>query len=347
MKNMLTNKRILLPVIILSAAVAMPAIYARLAVRQYTLTVTDAMDTVSAVTIRSGFSSKRIARECADIIYRYDKMLSVDNPQSEISRFNRSAAGSDFSEATYNMLKECGRLYADTDTGFDITVGAVSRLWASSFLTQTMPDEEKLSNAAALTGYPSLSFDDKTLTITKSIPKQELTAGAVAKGFIADKIADYLTTEKTDGALIDLGGNIYVCGNNGRGEEWKVGIQNPDDSSALIGQIRLHEGFVITSGDYQRYMISDGIRYHHILNAVTGYPAKSGLRSVTIVSDSGFTGDALSTACFIAGLDGGIKLAQKYDVGAVFVTDGNEVFYSRRLENTFSGKSEGYTYTAF
>ncbi len=347
MKIMYTNKKKILSAAALLVFIALLLFCLRFTSRQYTLTVTDAMDTVSAVTVRSGLKSKKIAGKCADIIYRYDKMLSISNPQSEIYRFNHSDSGFTFSKEVYDMLKDCGRLYADTNGKFDVTVGAVSKLWANAFLTNRLPDSQKLLKASELTDFSSLSFDDESLTVTKSIPNRELSVGAVAKGYIADKIADYLKTEKPDGALIDLGGNIYVCGSNNAGKAWGIGIQDPDDSSALIGRISLNEGFVITSGDYQRYMISDGVRYHHILDAKTGYPANNGLRSVTIISDSGFTGDSLSTACFISGLEDGIKLARKYNVGAIFVTGKNEVFYSKELENTFSQKNENYSYTAF
>lgn len=314
---------------------------------RHTVTVTGAMDTVSGITVYGGISSKKTAEKCADMVREYDSLLSISNPESEIYRFNKCDSSFRFSEQTYALIKDCKSLYLDTDGRFDITVGAASKLWSGAFLSQKLPDEEKLAKASALTDYSSLSFDDDSFTITKSIPNQELNTGAVAKGFISDRIADYLKTADIRGALIDLGGNIYVCGNNGTKKKWSIGIQDPNDPSALVGLIALDNGFVITSGDYQRFMISDGVRYHHILDAKTGYPARSGIRSVTIISDSGFTGDSLSTACFITGLEKGIELVKKNNVYAIFVTENDDVFYSQELETAFTKSGKNFSYTAF
>ena len=312
-----------------------------------TVTVTDALDTVSDITVYGGLNSRKTAEGCADIIRKYDSLLSVSRPESEICRFNNSDSGFRFSDDVYGMIKSCNDLYLDTNGSFDITVGAVSKLWAAAFLSQKLPDSDKLVKASALTDYSSLVFDDDSNTVTKTVPGQEISAGAVAKGFISDKIADYLKTENVRGALIDLGGNIYVCGNNGKKNSWNIGIQNPNDSSALVGLLTLDSGFVITSGDYQRFMISDGVRYHHILDAKTGYPARSGIRSVTIVSDNGFAGDSLSTACFIAELEKGIELVKKNSAYAVFVTENNDVFYSKELEEIFTKSDGSFSYIAF
>ena len=312
-----------------------------------TLTVTDALDTVSNITVYGGIGKRKAADKCAELIRKYDRRLSVNNPESEIYGFNHSDGGSEFSEEVYNLIKACGEIYHDTDCRFDITIGAVSRLWSGAFLSQRLPESGAISKASAFTDYSALTFDDNSRTITKKAREQELNLGAVAKGFIADRISEYLDSTDVSGALIDLGGNIYVCGKNGKKGNWHIGIQDPNDSSSLIGLVEIDSGFVITSGDYQRYLISDGVRYHHILNAKTGFPSESGLRSVTVISDNGFIGDALSTACFVSGLDNGIRLAKKYNVKAIFVTDDNKVYYSDELDGNLTERNGNYSYSAF
>ena len=112
-----------------------------------------------------------------------------------------------------------------------------------------------------------------------------------------------LDSEKIESALISLGGNIYAKGNNKNGEPWKVGIADPDNSSKYIGILSVTDTAIVTSGDYERYFEIDGKRYHHILNPKTGYPAESGLQSVTIITPNATLADMLSTKCFIAGCD--------------------------------------------
>ena len=143
---------------------------------------------------------------------------------------------------------------------------------------------------------------------------------------LSDMLKSYLSSTDVKGAVVSVGGSILAYGSRDKaGSNWSVAIQHPRKENEFLGVIHLKEGFISTSGDYERYFIKDGVRYHHILDAKTGYPCESGLISVTVVCESGLLSDALSTACFTLGLEKGEKLVEKYGAAAIFVTDDEQI----------------------
>lgn len=143
--------------------------------------------------------------------------------------------------------------------------------------------------------------------------------------------------EEISGGVISVGGSILVYGAKPDGSSWKVAIVNPADTASAIGYMSLKGTWCVsTSGDYERYAMVDGIRYHHILNPATGYPADSGVRSVTVLSDSGLLSDALSTACFVLGIEEGMELAEKYGAEALFVDTKGNIVMSPGMEECFT-----------
>ena len=170
--------------------------------------------------------------------------------------------------------------------------------------------------------------------------------GAIAKGYTADEVKKVLLNNKINSALINLGGNVYAIGTNPDGDDWNIGIQNPlSTRGEYLGTISVTDKSIVTSGNYERFFIKDGIRYHHIFDPKTGYPAEEGLISTTIVSDKSIDGDALSTSTYILGLDKGIKLVESIKgVEAIFVTKDKKVYVTPGLKNNFKLTSKEFTY---
>ena len=200
---------------------------------------------------------------------------------------------------------------------FDLTIAPLSSLWNFDSGVQKVPAEKDIQKALALVDYEKIQADSKTVTLKKG---QSLDLGAVGKGAACDAAKAYLEKSGVKGAVISVGGSILAYGKRNKlGDKWRVAVRHPREENAYIGVINLSEGFVSTSGDYEKYFEKDGKRYHHILDANTGYPADSGLASVTVLCKSGLLSDALSTACFILGEEKSKPLLDEYSAAAVFV----------------------------
>ena len=219
-------------------------------------------------------------------------------------------------------VRQCEPISAATDGAFDLTIGDVSALWDFGGEHERLPAQSEIEKALKTVDYTSLAADGDTVTVNDG---QSLDLGAVGKGLACDWVKDALQKSGIKGGVVSVGGSIVAFGSRNRaGEPWRVAIKHPRNDNALLGTILLKEGFVSTSGDYEKFFEQDGKRYFHILDARTGYPAQSELCSVTVVCDNGLLSDALSTACFLLGEEDSKALLKTYDAAAVFVkTDGS------------------------
>ena len=291
-----------------------------------------ALDTAVSVTLYalSGTASPETLLDgCFEELTRYEQLLSAEQEDSDVGRLNR-AGGQPVTLAPQTAeLLEIGLQYGrQTNGALDITIRPVSRLW-DFHGGPALPDPDTLSAAASLVDYTGLKLENGTAKLTD--PKAAVDLGAIAKGFIADRLAAYLTENGVTSALIDLGGNIVAVGDK-QGEDWKIGIRDPKDASALAAVIPVKNASVVTSGTYEREFTLDGVRYHHILDPKTGWPVENGLASVTIVSSLSVDGDALSTACFVLGEAKALSLIETLPgIEALFIRDTGELIATSGL----------------
>ncbi len=276
-----------------------------------------AMDTVVTEKIYAKKDSATYIKSVSDIITGLEDKISRFDSNSAVYALNSEGTAEDNSVSTVvTMLSEISEA---TDGAFDITVGALSDLWGIGSEEERIPSEDEINKVLKDIGYDALKVDGTTVTL-ESDAKVDL--GAVGKGFACDLIKTYLSSTQAEGAIVSVGGSILAYGDyNKKGDKWSIAVRHPRNESEFLGVISLDEGFVSTSGDYERYFEEDGKRYHHIFDARVGYPASSGLISVTVVSDSGILSDALSTACFILGKEKGAELLEKYNSSAIFVEE--------------------------
>jgi len=176
-------------------------------------------------------------------------------------------------------------------------------------------------------------------------PGMRLDLGAIAKGYSADEVASICERHRVKAAVVDLGGNVLVYGAKKDGSPWRVGVQDPkSDRGEYLGLVTGKNMTVVTSGIYERFFIENGVRYHHILDTKTGYPATNGLVSVSIVAERSIDADGLSTSVFALGLENGMKLVKSLPgVNAIFVDDKNRVFLSPGANKIFSLTNKDYT----
>ncbi len=245
-------------------------------------------------------------------------------------------------EAFLDWTKECLDLAQRSQGSFDPTIGNLTRLWNIEGENPKVPDQKDIDDCLSEIGYKHINIEEKQISMD---PGTSIDLGAVGKGIGCDIVNDYLNKKgNVDGAVVAIGGSVITYGQKPDGSSWKVAVQDPDSEDGVAMGVLELSGlhYISTSGDYEKYFIENGKKYHHILDPKTGYPSESGLRSVTIVCDNGLLSDGLSTACFILGEEEGMKLLEEYGAQGVFITENNEVVISQGLKNSFSILEEKY-----
>lgn len=265
----------------------------------------------------------------------YEDLLSRTISTSEIYRLNEAGtANFQVSDETMEVLSK-GLEYSKLSEGlFDITIAPLTSLWDFGSSNPKRPADADIEEAISHIGYQNVSLNGNTVTFKEDGMKIDL--GAIAKGFIADKLKEHLLSKGVNSAMINLGGNVLCVGKKPNGAPFNVGIQKPfADRSETIAVMQLEDVSVVSSGIYERFFTEDGVAYHHILNPFTGFPVDNDLISVTIISPYSVDGDALSTICFALGLEKGLELIESIEgTYAIFITSDYELHYSEGfLEN--------------
>lgn len=273
-----------------------------------------AMGTIVSQKLYGEGSAKHIEK-ISTLINALDDEISWREESSAVAKINSGEAVK--SRQVTDIIEKCLQVTKDSDGAFDITIGGVTRLWNIGEDSQRVPAKKEIDLELQNVGSDKVSIASNTISLQDGT---KLDLGAVGKGAACDNVMTYLKASDIKGAVVSVGGSIVAYGKyNKKGDKWRIAVKHPRNENEYLGVISLSEGFVSTSGDYERYFEQDGKRYHHIIDATTGYPADSGVISVTVVCDSGILSDALSTACFILGEKESKSLLEKYNASAIFV----------------------------
>lgn len=294
-----------------------------------------AMDTFVSAKVK-GFAAKDAAGGISTLVRELDsKQLSRYTSGSEISRINSEAETvlSDEMRDYITDLLEVGKMSGGK---FDIALGAVSDLWSFND-SPRVPSTDELTEALSRSGSDKLSLSGNTLTRADGCI---IDLGSAGKGIALDKVKSYLSDKKISSAVVSVGGSVLLYGKG----SFNVGVRDPwGEAGRSVMTVKLGAGCVSTSGSYERCFEQGGKRYHHILDPDTGLPVENGLVSVTVISDSGLLSDALSTACFVLGAEGGAKLAAKYGCEAIFITEDKKVICTDGIKPNVTVLADGYT----
>ena len=321
--------------LLLVVAVCSIGIYYYMQNRQYTVTVFDAFDTVSTLNIYSAHDN---TKEYEGLIKEYDKKLSAFNETSEIYKLNREKKA-DISPDTEELLCNAITYSSRLSDYFDISINPLCQKWDESKVSGTPPVITNEDLSAIGIEKIRVDIDKNTASITHT--DASVTLGAIAKGYVTDKLVHHMKLNGDENALINLGGNIYAMGTKPGGKAWKIGIADPNNPADSAVTLEISNKAVVTSGDYERYFESDGKRYHHIIDPKTGYPSESGLRSATAIGTKAELCDILSTAMFVAGKEKAAALSKEYGIDAVLIDDEN-IYYTPPLEGFLSLHNEVY-----
>ena len=239
-------------------------------------------------------------------IYRLERLLSVTDENSEIYKLNHSQGNA--VTVSYDVLDifefsvETGR---KTDGFLDISIYPLLNLWGFTADEYKIPTQKEIDITLKNVDYSKININGNEITLPYGF---EVDFGAVAKGYTSDKVAKILKENDVKSAIINLGGNVHALGKKTDGSMWNVAVTNPFSPDEALGTVSVTDKAVVTSGNYQRYFTGDdGKNYCHIINPFTGYPAESGLVSVTVIGENGALCDALSTALFVMGKEKAVE----------------------------------------
>ncbi len=285
-------------------------------------------DTVISITLYDPSKTAEL-EHCFTLAEQYENYFSTSIPDSDISQINAAAPHSVPVHPETLELIQKGLSYAAVSKGkFDITIGKLAELWDFESEAPKLPNAAAVAKAAAAVDYRKVSVNGNEVALTD--PDAALDLGGIAKGYIADKMKEYLLSQGITSGLINLGGNVLTIGTKEDGSAYTIGIQKPfDETGASVASVSIKDQTVVTSGVYERYFEQNGTRYHHILDTGTGYPYDNGLLSVSVICNNSADGDGLSTSCFALGLTKGMELIESLEhTEAIFITSDGKLHCS-------------------
>ncbi|MCD7821209.1 MAG: FAD:protein FMN transferase [Clostridiales bacterium] len=299
-----------------------------------------AMDTYMTVTAY-GEQAEAAVSAAVEEIQRLDALWSVGESDSEISILNDSGSIL-LSDETAELVEYSLTIFEETDGAFDITIYPLMVEWGFPSGDYQVPTQQRIDELLELVGSDKLEYDAETRQLT--LPEgMAIDLGGIAKGYVSSHIMDVFEEYGVVSGMVSLGGNVQTYRTKTDGSLWRVGIENPDATvEALsgvdyVGILSVADKAVITSGGYERYFEEDGVTYHHILDPATGSSARSGLLSVTIVSEDGTLADGLSTSLFVMGKEKALAFWAEHsdEFDAVLVEEDGAVTITGGLKDCF------------
>lgn len=270
---------------------------------------------------------------------RIENIMSFFLPQSDVSNINDSAGKNSVkvNVDTLTVIKNAVHFSEITDGAFDITLAPLIKLWGVFTQTPQIPSKKEIKEKLPLINYNDILIDEQLQTVMLLKPEQKIDLGAIAKGFAADRAIEMYKSFGVKSALINIGGNVKVLGNNKENKDWKIGIQDPfKPRGQYLGIVKLQNKSVVTSGAYERYFEQGNTRYHHILDPKSGCPSRSNLISATVISGESIAADALSTACFVLGLEKSLEIINTLDgIDAILITEDKEIYVTNETMRNF------------
>tara|TARA_R110002020_G_scaffold96404_5_gene230877 strand:+ start:3014 stop:3997 length:984 start_codon:yes stop_codon:yes gene_type:complete len=267
-------------------------------------------------------------------ITRIEKLISSWDPASQTSEINRNAGIKPVKvdEELYNLIGRSVEISKLTDGAFDISFASMDKIWKFDGSMTQMPSKEAIKQSVSKVGYQNIILDPENLTVFLKLEGMKIGFGAIGKGYAADKAKKLLIEKGVSGGIINASGDMNTWGTQPDGEFWKVAITNPMDKNKAFALLPLNENAVVTSGNYEKYVTFNNIRYTHIIDPRTGYPA-TGIISATVFAPKAEIADALATSIFVMGKDVGIDfINQLPKIECIIIDEKGEIFTSENIE---------------
>ncbi len=301
----------------------------------------DTVITISAVS-DSGNKAEAAIDNAFSEVEKIGNLVNFFSDKSEISEINRNAGLKPVkvSAETLEIIERAIYTSEKTNGAFDVTIGPEISLW--DFHKKIKPDDKTIKQRLPLVNYKNLIINKKEQTVYLRQKGMLVDPGGIAKGFAADRAVRTLKNNDIKAGLVAIAGDIRAFGLKPDGKPWKIGIKNPraeNKNDEIMAIIELTDAAISTSGDYERYFVDKGKRYHHILNPKTGYPAE-GCRSVSVIAKEGAITDSFSTAIFILGQEKGMRLLEDMGIGGIIVDKDGKIYTTPDLRGKFEIKRD-------
>ena len=267
-------------------------------------------------------------------ISRIERLISSWDAASQTSEINRNAGLQPVKvdEELYNLINRCVEISRLTEGAFDISFASMDKIWKFDGSMLEMPSETAVEVAISKVGFHNIILDPQNLTVFLRLEGMKIGFGAIGKGYAADKAKKLLAENGVKAGIINASGDMNAWGKQPSGEFWKVAITNPMDKNKAFALLPLQNNAVVTSGNYEKYVTFNGIRYTHIIDPRTGYPA-TGIISVTVFAPKAEIADALATSIFVMGKEVGLDfINQLPQTECIIINNKGEVFTSKNIE---------------
>lgn len=291
-------------------------------------------DTIITLTLYDS-KQEELLEDCFALADKYEKMLSATIDSSDVSNINQAKGQPvTVNPETLELLQKGLEYGALSEGRFDVTIGNLSSLWDFTENEGVVPNDADIKTAVSTVDYRNVEINGNQVSLRN--PDSAIDLGGIAKGYIADRMKEYLLEQGVTSGTINLGGNVLVIGSKPDNSPYTIGIQAPFDATGSpIATVKIEDLTVVSSGIYERYFTVDDKLYHHILDTSTGYPYDNGLFSVSIICKNSVDGDGLSTTCFSLGLEKGMELVESLEnTEAIFITSDYEILTSSGIGET-------------
>ncbi len=267
-------------------------------------------------------------------ITRIERLISSWDPSSQTSEINRNAGIKPVKvdQELFDLIHRSLGISKLTDGAFDISYASMDTIWRFDGSMEKIPSSEKIKASVSKVGYQNIILNKDSLTIFLKIPGMKIGFGAIGKGYAADKAKALLLKNKALAGIINASGDMTTWGKQPNGEDWKVAITNPLDKAKAFGLLPIHNGAVVTSGNYEKYVSFEGKRYAHIIDPRTGYPS-TGIISATVFAPKAEIADALATSIFVMGQEVGLsRINQLPKIECIIIDDQGNIHTSDQIK---------------
>lgn len=300
------------------------------------------MDTIIDITAYGPGAEEAVKASFAEF-QRLHTLTNSFDENSQVSKINQMAGKGKVvvdPDLVY-IVNHSRELSSKIEGTFDVSIGPLTQLWGIGRKGEYIPSQVEVEKALALVNYRIIEVDNTQNTIYLPKAGMLLDLGGIAKGYAVDKVIEILKAKGITSALVNAGGDVRVIGNKPDGKPWRIGVQHPRQSDGVIAKLALSEWDTMeTSGDYQRFIMKDGIRYSHILDPRTGWQPRQ-IASVTTINTSSTDGDILGTGIFILGVEKGLQLLKQFPGNeAIIVTNDGQIIITPGLEGKIELSSD-------